>query len=162
YHLHNYCDLDLARFYRLVQPQWKIGTRFELGPRPFFNYVFGFELDTNYHVVPRSTGYYVSATDPFVNTGLQSRLIYETRIGVRPPDGSPRLNAAEFAYHLEHDNLASYLETIVRERGIPIVDDGAVHVGQGDGGVTGLRLESGATMTADLYIDASGSQSLLL
>src|SRR5262245_50180020 len=39
YHVHHYCGLELGKFYRLVQPQWKIGTRFEWGPRPFFNYV---------------------------------------------------------------------------------------------------------------------------
>src|SRR5262245_39906343 len=67
YHLHNYCGLGLDRFYLLVQPLWKIGTRFEWGPRPFFNYVFGFELDTMYQLLPRGTGYFLDNTEPFVN-----------------------------------------------------------------------------------------------
>ena len=48
------------------------------------------------------------------------------------------------------------------QRGIPIVDEAPVEVTRDDNGVTGLRLESGRTLAADLYLDASGPQSLLL
>jgi tryptophan halogenase len=162
FHLHNYCGFDVKTFYGLVQPQWKIGTRLEWGPRPFFNYVFGFELDTKYNLLPRGTGYYFDNTEPFVTSGLQSRLMYENKIWVRQPDGSPRLNAEEFSYHLEHEKLVRYFEIMARERDITIIDDTAMKVTQDVGGVTGLGLESGKTLAADLYVDASGSQSLLL
>jgi tryptophan halogenase len=162
YHLHNYCGLDVKTFYNLAQPQWKIGTRFEWGPRPFFNHVYGFELDTKYNILPRGTGYYVDNTEPFITTGLQSRLMVENKIWARKPDGSPRLNAEEFGYHLEHEKLSSYLETMAKERGISIIEGTVAHALRDEGGVTGVRLESGGTASADMYIDASGSRSQLL
>src|SRR5437588_511746 len=57
FHVHNYCGLDLKTFYRMVEPQWKLGTRFLWGPRPYFNCVFGFELDTKYQLLARTTGF---------------------------------------------------------------------------------------------------------
>ena len=83
YHLHHYCNLDVATFYRLVEPQWKIGIRFEWGPRPYFNYVFGYELDTIYPPLPRGTGYYLDGEEAFVTAGLQSRLMHENQIWLR-------------------------------------------------------------------------------
>src|SRR5437879_12094833 len=83
YHLHHYCGLDLKEFYRLVQPQWKLGIRFEWGPRPFFNHVLGFELDTKYNLLPAGTGYYLDNAEAFVTTGVQSQLIRENTIRLR-------------------------------------------------------------------------------
>jgi tryptophan halogenase len=162
YHLHHFCGLDLKTFYRLAQPQWKIGIRFEWGPRPFFNYVFGFELDTRYAILPRGTGYYLDNTDAFDTTGVQTRLMNENKVWLREPNGTPRLVSDEFTYHLENEKLVAYFEMMAQERGIEIMEGMCVEVLQDEHGVTGLRLQSGKTVAADLYIDASGFRSQLL
>jgi tryptophan halogenase len=162
FHLHHFCGLDLNTFYRMAQPQWKIGIRFEWGPRPFFNYVFGEEIDTHHDVLPRGTGYYLDNTGAFETTGTQSRLMNENKIWLRKPDGSPRLVPDEFTYHLENEKLVNYFEFVARQRGITIIDDTAVEVLEDERGVTGLRLQSGGTLSADLFVDASGFRAQLL
>ncbi len=162
YHLHHYCKLDIGEFYRLAEPQWKIGIRFEWGPRPFFNYVFGFELDTQYGMLSRGTGYYLDNKDPFDATGTQSRLMNENKIFLRQANGLPRISSEEFTYHLENEKLVHYLEKMALTRGINIVDDTVTEVVQDDMGVSKLRLQSGLEISADLYVDASGFRSQLL
>ena len=162
FHLHQYCGLDLKTFYRLVRPQWKIGIRFLWGPRPFFNYIFGREIDTRYSVLPRNTGFYLNNTEAFDAVGIQSQLMNENKVWLRRPDGLPHLNAEQFVYHLDNSRLVAYFEAIALERGITIVDDLAIAVNQDDHGVTDLRLKSGNTLAADLYVDASGFRTELL
>ena len=162
YHLHHYCNLDLATFYRMAEPQWKIGIRFEWGPRPFFNFIFGFELDTKYELLSRGTGYYLDNNDAFDSTGMQSRLMNENKIWLRQANGMPRIVPDEFTYHLENEKFVTYLEHMALARGIEIVDDTAVDVVQDDHGISKLRLQSGGEISADLYIDASGFRSQLL
>ena len=162
FHLHHYCKLNVAAFYRLVEPQWKLGIRFEWGPRPFFNYVFGFEFDTQYGLLPRGTGYYINDTQAFEATGTQSGLMNANNVWLRQPDGWPRIVPEEFGYHVENDRLIDYLETLVQERAIPIIDDEATEVTRDQNGVTGVHTLAHGTLTADLYIDATGMPSRLL
>jgi tryptophan 7-halogenase len=162
YHLHQYCGLDLKTFYRLAQPQWKLGIRFEWGPRPYFNYGFGQEINTRYNVLPRQTGYYLDNNDPFEATGPVSEMMNENKVWLRRPDGSPNIHPEEFTYHLENAKLVAYFEAMALERGITIIDDTAVEVLQDEHGVTGLRLKTGGMLGADLYVDASGFRSELL
>jgi len=162
YHLHHYCGLDIKTFYRMAQPQWKIGIRFEWGPRPFFNYVFGIELDSQFSVLPRGSGYYLDNTEGFIASGIQSCLMNQNQIWMRKPDGSPRLVPDEFTYHLENEKLVNYFEAMARERALPIIEGTAIEIQQDENGVTGVRLESGTVLAADLYIDASGFRAQLL
>jgi tryptophan halogenase len=162
FHLHHFCGLDLKTFYHMAQPQWKIGIRFEWGPRPFFNYVFGLELDTQYAHLPRHTGYYLDDAEGFDAVGVQSRLMNENKIWLRQPDGSPRINSDEFTYHLENEKLVRYFEVMAHQRGITIIDDTATEVLQDERGIKGLRLESGRILSADFFVDASGFRSQLL
>ena len=39
-HLHDYLQISMDDFYRLAQPQWKLGIRFLWGKRPCFNSAF--------------------------------------------------------------------------------------------------------------------------
>src|SRR3954463_14377474 len=55
YHLHSYLKLDPKRFYAIAKPMWKLGIRFEWGTRPYFNYVFGLELDCRYKGLSKGT-----------------------------------------------------------------------------------------------------------
>ncbi len=162
YHLHHYCKLDLDTFYRVAEPQWKIGIRFLWGPRPFFNYAFGIELDSRYSLLSRGTGFYLNNTDAFEATGVKSCLMNQNKIWLRQPNGMPHIDSSEFTYHLENEKFVAYLEQMAAQRGIPVIDDTVTEVVQNETGVAKLRLQSGMEISADLYVDASGFRSQLL
>ncbi len=158
-HLHDYLKISLDDFYRLAEPQWKLGIRFLWGKRPYFNYTFARELDTKYQLLEKTTGYYCNGSWDYV--GIQSGLMQHNAIFVRDQRGAPVIDGAA-AYHLENEKLVNFLEGHARKLGVTIEDDTVEHVLQDDDGVKGLQMVSGRTMDADLYIDCSGFASVLL
>jgi tryptophan halogenase len=158
-HLHDYLKVDLAEFYRIADPQWKLGIRFLWGKRPFFDYSFAHQLDTKYQLLPKSTGYYCDSGEGYI--GIPSGLMSNNRIFVRDQQGRPVIGA-DTAYHIENEKFVNFLEGFARRLGVAIEDDTVEEVLQDDSGITGLRMVSGRTMDADLYVDCSGFASVLL
>lgn len=157
--LHGYLELDPAEFYREVYPSWKLGIRFLWGPRPHFDYSFGRQLDWKWAELTRQNGYY--CFDEFTYADVASALMSHDRAFVRQPNGLPLIEPV-FGYHIENRRFVAYLEAVAPRRGISVIDDQVVAATRDDHGVTGVRLASGRTLTADLYIDCSGFRSLLL
>jgi tryptophan halogenase len=162
YHLHNYLGLDIKEFYHKVEPLWKLGIRFEWGPRPFFNYAFGFELDTQFQLLPHGTGFYLKDRQPFEATGIRTTLMNSDKVWPRQPNGWPVVLADEFGFHLQNDKLVGYLEGLAGQCGVTVLDGDITEVLQNEQGVTGVRLASGQTVEADFFVDASGLSSRLL
>jgi tryptophan halogenase len=160
YHLHDYLKLPLKSFYEIAQPLWKLGIRFEWGPRPYFNYVFGLEMDTRYKGLTKGTGHYCGDT-AFDHVGYPSSLMTYNKVFYRTPNG-PRVNADEIALHIENEQFVAWLEQQAISIGVTIQDDTVVEVLQDEKGVTGLKLQSGGTAMADLFVDSSGFYSLLI
>jgi tryptophan halogenase len=158
-HLHDYLKISMDDFYRLAQPQWKLGIRFLWGKRPYFNHVCSLELDTKYQLLEKCTGYYCDGNWNYV--GIQSGLMHHKAIFLRDQRGGPVLDGA-VAYHIENEHFVSFLEDYARRQGVAIEDDTVEDVLQDEHGLTGLRMVSGRTMSADLYVDCSGFPSLLL
>ena len=158
-HLHDYLKISLDEFYRVAEPQWKLGIRFLWGKRPYFNYTFARELDTKYQLLEKCTGYYCSGSWDYV--GIQSGLMQHNAIFVRNQQGFPTIDGT-VAYHIENENFVTFLEMHARRLGVAIEDDTVEQVLQDEQGVTGLQMVSGRTMSADLYVDASGFASFLL
>jgi tryptophan halogenase len=161
FHLFDYLKLSPKTFYEIAQPTWKLGIRFEWGTRPHFNYVFGLELDTRYKGLVKGTGHYCDDS-PYEYVGYPSALMTNNKVFYRGPNGQPRLNADEIALHIENEQFVSWLEGQARACGVNIIDDTVIEVLQDDHGITGLKLVSGPTATADLFVDSSGFVSLLL
>jgi tryptophan halogenase len=159
-HLHGYLGLDLTEFYRLADPMWKLGIRFLWGKRPYFDYAFGYQLDTQYQALPRGTAFYCP-DGPFDYVGIPSGLMTLNHAFLRQPDGRP-LVGNDLAYHLENEKFVSYLEAVAARYGVTVRDDTVVEVQQDERGITGLRLASGPVETADLFVDCSGFASVLL
>ncbi len=158
-HLHDYMKLDIKDFYRVADPQWKLGIRFLWGKRPYFDYAFSHQLDTKYNLLSRMTGYYCNGDWTYV--GIPSGLMSHNRIMVRDPLGRPVVTN-DLAYHIENEKFVTWLEAHARQLGVAIQDDTVEEVLQDEHGVTGLRLASGQTATADLFVDCSGFFSVLL
>src|SRR5436305_11518847 len=120
-HLHGYLRLPFDEFYRLAEPIWKIGIRFLWGRRPYFDYAFGYQLDTQYQSLPRVTGFY--CTDgPFDYVGIPSGLMTLNHAFLRQPDGQP-LIGGDVAYHLENEKFVSYLESVAARLGVVTRDE---------------------------------------
>src|SRR5215210_5519605 len=143
FHLHDYLKLPIKSFYDIAQPMWKLGIRFEWGTRPYFNYVFGLELDTRYKGLNKGTGHYCGDT-PYDFVGGPSSLMTSNKVFYRNANG-PRVNGDELALHIENETFVTWLEGQAAACGVKIMDDTVVEVLQDDHGVSGLKLQSGST-----------------
>jgi tryptophan 7-halogenase len=159
-HLHDYLGIPMKEFWREAEPQWKLGIRYLWGPRPFFDYVFGFQIDTKYALLSKPTGYYIDGNG-WDYVGVQSGLMTENKVCYRDITGWPVFPVSP-AYHIENEKFVGYLERYANKIGVITEDDTVENVLQDERGVAGLQLVSGRTMTADLYADCSGFASLLL
>jgi tryptophan halogenase len=68
----------------------------------------------------------------------------------------------EYAYHIENDRFAAFLESTARTAGVEITDGTIEQVLQNDQGITAVNLSDGRSISGDLYVDCSGFRSLLL
>jgi tryptophan halogenase len=160
YHLHDFLKLPIKSFYEIAQPLWKLGIRFEWGPRPYFNYVFGLELDTRHKGLSKGTGHYCEDT-AFDYVGYPSALMTENKAFYRTPNG-PHMAGTDMALHIENEKLVAWLEGEALRCGVRIMDDTVSEVEQNENGIKALKLASGGTASADLFVDSSGFYSLLL
>jgi tryptophan halogenase len=159
-YLHGHLRIDMGEFLRVAQPTWKLGLRFfEWGPRPFFDYTFAPNLQARWNDLAKPIGFYCD--DVYENSNLNSALCSHDRVFARGKQGEPLIHR-DFGYHVENVNFVTFLESHAQRVGVVIQEDTIEHVEQGERGVTNLRLKSGATASADLYVDCSGFVSLLL
>jgi len=159
-HLHGYLKLDLGEFYRLAKPSFKLGIKFLWGPRPYFNYTYEHQCDSQFQVLKKPTGYYYGHGD-FIDPNISSALMTQDKAFLRQEGNIPYISR-ELGYHLENVTYVGYLETVATRLGVTILEDKVIEVLQSESAVTGLRLESGRTEGADFFIDCSGFRSILL
>jgi tryptophan halogenase len=157
--LHGVLNMDLAEFYRVANPSFKLGIHYLWGPRPHFNYTFRHQCDTQYLKLSRPTGYYCK--DNFEHADQSSSLMDAGRCCLRRPDGFPIIDR-DLSYHLENETFVKFMEGHARRIGVAIRDDKVIDVKQNDAGIAGLVLEKAGEIGADLYIDCSGFRSVLL
>jgi tryptophan 7-halogenase len=156
--LHEYIKVGLRRFHEVARPTWKMGLNFIWGPRPSFHYTFGPGMEARYPDMPKARGFYCDADDQYAD--LYSAMMTHDRVFERAGAG-PKLHDA-FSYHFENERYVQFLEGYATAQGIRTLDDTVLEVRQDEQGVAGLLLKSGATESADLYVDCSGFASVLL
>ncbi|MEM9058151.1 MAG: tryptophan 7-halogenase, partial [Pseudomonadota bacterium] len=157
--LHRFLELDPARFHRECKPGIKLGIHYLWGPRPFFNYTFAPQLTAPLKGTEHARGYFCQ--DSFDYADLASVLMTHDKVCLKKPNGEPYLPAS-YAYHLENERFVRYLEAMAVELGIETVDDVVASVEQDDSGITALKLESGASLAADFFVDCSGFRAELI
>lgn len=146
-------------FYASADPTWKLGIRFEWGPRPWFPYSFEQGLDAQTPGLSRPNAFY--ADDDLEDVSLSNALMAEGRVFVPGPDGALAVPPTT-AFHLYNPRLVAALEEGARRAGVTFVDArivGAVRQGEGIAAVVG---DDGRQLRADLFVDASGFRSTLL
>ena len=159
-HLFEYLKLDPATFYKEAEPTWKLGIHFKWGPYPAgFYYSFQSEYKSKWPELSRNAGFYCEAKTEWM--GMVSACMAKGRVFPRRPDGSPHFHKGH-AFHIENKKLVGYLEGQCRKLGVVFTEGKMSQVERGGEGVEALVLESGARITADLFVDASGFRSELL
>jgi tryptophan halogenase len=159
-YLHGYCKLDHLDFLKKAKPVWKLGLRFlNWGPRPFFDYTFAPALNATWNEFSKPVGYFVDEDFSYANQS--SALCSANKVFAKTNQGQPIINR-DFGYHVENVPFVAYLESHALTIGVKIAEDTVESVEQQDAGVTSLKLRSGQSMSADLFVDASGFVSLLL
>jgi tryptophan halogenase len=157
--LHSYLKIDRAKFFEVAQPTWKLGLKFLWGPRPYFNYTFGAQLDAKPGPeFSRACGYHCE--ENIENTDALSALMSQDKV-FEIRNGAPVIHDG-LAYHFENEKFVHYLESAARTLGVEIMDAKVAEVKRSENGVAGLVLGDGQTLEADLYVDASGFRSELL
>ena len=159
-YLHTYLAIDPTEFYRLAQPSWKLGLRFvSWGPREQFHYSFAVAYTLQWPSLRKPPGYYCDEQIDYAN--LHMALMAEDRVFLRGPGGLPRITH-DFSYHIENRHFVDFLEGHAAKIGVALEDETVENVECDEEGVASLRLASGRSVSADLYVDSSGFASVLL
>jgi len=158
--LHRYLRIPPKQFFEIAQPTWKLGLKFIWGSRPYFNYTFNpLQLDGKPAGLRRVKAFYCD--DVMEYEDPMSALMTHDRIFERRPAGDPAIHIT-LAYHFENEKFVRYLEAYALALGVRILDDTVSHVEQDETGIRTLRLASGQSQDAELFVDCSGFVSLLL
>ena len=106
--LHGYLGIDPAEFYREVQPTWKLGIRYDWGPRPEgFHYTFRIQFDSRFQALTQPTGFYCREEIGFPD--VATAMMQHGRALLRARNGNPAIDGS-LAYHLENHAYVTYLE----------------------------------------------------
>ncbi len=158
--LHDYLNVNSSALFKVANPTWKMGIKFNWGPRKTFYYPFPSSADLKVHGVARQVGFYsgehLDYVDPY------SALMANDRCFPRDAKGNPVMAGKQFAYHFENEHFVDYLEKVAVAMGVTTVEDTVVDVRRDGNFVSSLLLESGRTESADLFVDCSGFVSQLL
>lgn len=162
--IHQYLQFPESEAYSALDPVYKLGVRLDWGKADYYDYSFNERLyRQEVKGLPKLSGHYVrgKAHGTEILSGLMDGNKALPSRGAGYPDVPPPGRAV--AWHLENHRFVAWLEKACGERGIEMVDAEVVNVEfEDDGDVRGLKLESGAILKADLFVDSSGFASRLL
>lgn len=152
--LHRLLGIDVLRFYRAVEPTWKLGIRFEWGAD---EQGFYYPFDRGDLLEPyRHEGHFREAT---LGTTLMSRRRAHY-LKLSEDQFVPLLDELPHGYHIDNARLLRLLREVAIERGIEVRDDVVEECLRSEGGgLSGLRLGGGRVEHADLYVDCTGFRS---
>ncbi|QDK45818.1 tryptophan 7-halogenase [Bdellovibrio sp. ZAP7] len=156
--LHRTLGIDPQEFFQAVQPTIKLGIRFDWGCPGDYHFNF------NFFAGHQQESYYYE--DSINNANWASVLMDNHKIPViREKNGEmiSLLQSIPFSYHIDNKNLIRFLNNIVKQRQIPIIDAVVenVHLDDNDF-VTSIETDDGKKHSFDLYIDCSGFRSRIL
>jgi tryptophan 7-halogenase len=156
----HYIAIGPKKFFEVAKPTWKLGLKFIWGKRPYFNYTFGPGMEHKADAaLPKSMGFYCAEDMEFSDP--HSSLMSMDRIFERTAGGGPAVHLM-LAYHFENERFVEFLEGVAGALGVEIVEDTVADAKVDEQGVSELVMKSGRSMSADLYVDASGFASALL
>ncbi|MCP5542675.1 MAG: tryptophan 7-halogenase [Akkermansiaceae bacterium] len=158
-HLFDYIGIPRRTFYQEADPTWKLGIRFEWGPRGHFNFSFSPQLDAQWGDLPLPNGFYCDGN--FENAGFASALMDQGKVFQRQPNGAPDVQPWH-SFHIENEKFVAMLEKFALQSGVEILDGRVDGCERGDSGLRAIVLEDGRRLEADFFVDCSGFRSELL
>jgi len=164
-------EIDEIEFIREVQGTFKLGIEFVDWLRPGSRYVHGFgTIGHDVGLLP----FHQYWLKQFLAGKAQDIGAYSLNTAAAPkgkfmasatdvPATSPLANIA-YAYHFDAGRYARYLRRYAEKRGAKRTEGKIVQVllRSADGFIESVRLESGAIVSGDLFIDCSGFRGLLI
>ena len=81
-----------------------------------------------------------------------------------PPQNQPAspLSRAEYGYNFDYQNYALFLLNKIKQRKIKLIQSDFLQVNVADKHITSLQLDDDSCITADLFIDCSGTDAKLI
>ncbi|ESQ86076.1 hypothetical protein AEAC466_02490 [Asticcacaulis sp. AC466] len=164
-------ELDENDFIRATQATFKLGIEFTDWGHVGNSYIHGFgkigqDLGWlrmhQYWLKMRGTG---QVSDVFADYSINTAAAYENRfMRARDDMKASPFNDIAYAYHFDAGLYARYLRTYAEKLGVKRTEGRIVRVNQRstDGFIESVRLESGAVVPGDLFIDCSGMRALLI
>lgn len=162
--IHQYLGMDEHRFFTEVDPVYKLGVRFTWGKRDYFDYTFS-QNQWAFQVpeLGRPSGFFARYGHHGID--LPGALMEKTKALPTRGQGYPDLPPAGnlVAWHLENRTFVSWLDKSCQEAGVEFLEGEIDSVNQDpSGAVDKLVLKDGRSLSADLFVDASGFRSELL
>ena len=155
-------ELDLVRH---CDASFKQGTYFRNWAAESTGYYHPFSLPAEWPTLPLA-GYWLDsgAAASFAQFVTPQADIMEAGLGPREAGMPPYTHVVNYGYHFDAGKFAGLLhEHAVGKLGVSYVSANVEHVEtHEDGDIAGLRLDTGAVVNGDLFIDCTGQKSLLL
>jgi tryptophan halogenase len=161
--LHQQLALDRARFHKEVKPSWKLGIRFIWGPpeTSHFNYPFSFELSERTGNLRKRAAYYYRELGG--SSGIFSSLMDQDKSPIIKNKGRYHSIDLPYGYHIDNARFLKYLKKLAAEAGVESIEGTILDTQKhADGNIANLLLDDDRRIEADLFVDCSGFQSLLL
>jgi tryptophan halogenase len=164
--LHGFLGLPVGEFLKAVKPTWKLGIRFEWGPkeREHFLYTFDYQYEQKLSKdLPHDTGFYAQQFG-LENMTVKSACCYANKSPflLNRKTGKYMFDGNN-GYHIENHTFVAYLEKKCEEVGVRIMDARIDNfVLDEHGNTTEAWLEGGKVMEADFFIDCSGFAAAII
>jgi len=102
------------------------------------------------------------ATPPLEQYLMSAQAAAKGKFVHPPADKNNPLSSTEYGYHYTARDLTNLLKVIAGKHGVHSHSQDIVSIENSDGKITGLKLKDGETLSADLYVDASGPDASLI
>jgi tryptophan 7-halogenase len=161
--------LDEAAFLRATKGSFKLAIQFVdwMGPGQRYLHPFGaFGLDIEalkFHQV-WLRAHHEGWAPPIDAFNLSARAAELGRFALPSKDPGQVMSSLKYAYHFDAGLYARFLRGYAEQRGVTRVEGKVASVRQhGETGfVTGVALDDGRTLEADLFVDCTGFRGLLI
>ena len=160
---HEILDLDEKEFMQATQATFKLGIQFENWRNVGEHYLHSFGKTGKGHWTAGFQHFWLEGrkrglASDYTDYCLEARAALDNRFAHLPDNG---LN---FAYHLDATIYAKYLRRYSEALGVQRIEGKIVkvHTDEANGHISGLTLQDGSLLEADLFIDCTGMRSVLL
>lgn len=93
---------------------------------------------------------------------VSAQAAIEGKFAHPPADKNIALSSAEYGYHVKVSDITQIMKKLAVTRGVKCVSQDISSVESLGGNITGLILDNGEKLSADLYIDSSGPKAQLI